>query len=47
MEMTNEAPKMTYKYVFSDGHIEYDEHLGERKEELEKIHGKLIIKCEV
>ena len=48
MELTEERPEMTYKYIFTDGHEEYSEHLGtERKEELERDHGKLIIKREV
>ncbi len=46
MELTNETPKMTYRYIFQDGHIEYAEHL-DNKEELEKEHGKLLIKSEV
>jgi hypothetical protein len=46
MELTNDTPQMTYKYVFEDGHIEYAEHLN-NKEELEQEHGKLLIKSEV
>jgi len=39
---------MIYKYIFSDGHEEYREHLSkELKEKLEEEHGKLILKSEV
>lgn len=49
MEHTDETlAEMIYRYIFSDGHIEYSEHLGvERKKELEAIHGKLVVKNEV
>lgn len=48
MELTEGKPRMTYKYVFSDGHEEYREHLSkELKEKLEVEHGKLILKSEV
>ena len=46
MELSNETPQMTYRYIFQDGHEEYAEHL-DNKEELEKEHGKLLIKSEV
>ena len=47
VEMPEEDRKI-YKYKFGDGHVEYSPHLGvEGKEELEKIHGKLIVKSEV
>ena len=36
-----------YRYIFRDGYTEYSKHLGvEVKEELEEIHGKLILKTE-
>ena len=48
MELTEERPKMTYKYVFNDGYTVYEEYLGiERKEEIEQDHGKLIEKSGV
>lgn len=45
MELSEEK-KTTYRYIFSDGYEICEEHLGERKEELEEEHGKLVIKCE-